>query len=339
MVKKNKKSLSKKNVKKKISTTKSKKKKSNYLSKKVLLENYSLNPEDSDYVNTWILYSLRSTLLDENVRNEVLKSSNWFGKFKKTGYDIILGPIYGEGISDSDLLKLLKQYIILGDNKIILFTLSNNPRISTDPDKRETHFQSFIMVNKIQKIFAFDPAQANSISGYGIYYPGAILQIENIVSRYLNGGLINFEVVKPHIDFACQIHKSDVFCQTWSLILQYEYMRILCENNLIYNDILINIPENIIDKYNYLNKFVKSIIKIKKVADKLREQYKVDIKSHKQPPIYNKIDPANELSLFKSNYYVHNDELEFQEKKQKQLQKLQKLLGTNTSPVITSRRV
>ena len=313
--------------------------KSKYISKKELLANYYLDPDDDAYVNTWILYSLRFSLLDEKVRNDILISSDWFGKFKKLGYNIVFGPVYGNGISDGDLIKLLHKYISLGNDKIVLFTLSNNPVNISDPDKRETHFQSFILVNQIQKIFAFDPANDDTIQHFGIYYPGAIIQINSIISKYFNNSPLNYEVIQPSIDYACQIHKSDVFCQTWSLILQYEYMRQLCANNLNFTNLVINIPSNIIDKYDYLNTFIQSIISIKSVAEKLRKQYLTDVKSHAQPEPYSKIDPAAEIQLFKSSHYVHGKELDFQEKKQKQLDKLQKSLGLHsTGTVLSSRR-
>ena len=159
-------------------------------------------------------------ILNKDVRNTILKSSQWFGKFKGSNYKIVLGDIYGEGINDDELRDLLIHYMDMGDDKIILFTLSNKPKNTMDPDMRETHFQSFIMVNSIRTIFAFDPAMSTNIP-VGIYYPGAIIQIETLFNNMSNLG---YTIVRPNIQYACQIDKSDVFCQTWSLYLQYEFM-------------------------------------------------------------------------------------------------------------------
>tara|TARA_Y100000389_G_C17468676_1_gene528161 strand:- start:2025 stop:3041 length:1017 start_codon:yes stop_codon:yes gene_type:complete len=314
MVKQNKKSgkKSKKNSKKNSG------KKSGLTKKKIknsLKKVYKLDPNELENVKSWILYSLRFALLNKNVRNKILQSSQWFGKFKKKGYQIILGDIYGEGISDNELEKLMNHYISLGDNKIILFTLSNNPRNTMDPDKRETHFQSFILVNRIKTVFAFDPAMSTG-TNIGVYYPGAIIQIEKLFNNLNYRG---YNIVRPDIQYACQVDKSDVFCQTWSLYLQYEYMRQLCELNLDFTKIHIVIPYDIIDKYQLLNSFIQDIIKIKIVRDTLESQFVEDVNIHNLPSSYLNVNSYNYLSNFSENDYIHGDEIKKQQKRDKRL--------------------
>ena len=133
------------------------------LKKRIKKTKYNILSHEEENLKSWLLYSLRFALLDKNVRNKILESSQWFGKFKKMGFKIILGDIYGEGIGDMELESLISKYTSMGDDKIVLFTLSNNPRNTTDPNKHETHFQSFILINKINTIFAFDPAMSTNI--------------------------------------------------------------------------------------------------------------------------------------------------------------------------------
>lgn len=288
-------------------------------------QNFSLNLDEEDTVKGWLLYSLRFTLLDKNVRNTILKSSNWFGKFKKSNYKIVLGDIYGEGIDNNSLKDLVNSYINLGDDKIILFTLSNNPRNTMDPDMRETHFQSFVMVNSIKTIFAFDPAMSTNIP-VGIYYPGAIIQLETLFQKMSNLG---YRIVRPEIQYACQVDKSDVFCQTWSLYLQYEFMRQLCINNFDFNRINIVIPNNIIDKYRLLNLFIQDIIKIKIVRETLNSQFNFDIQSHRLPKKYSRVDSLAYVSGFTENDYIYDSEIDRQADRERQINKLRRSLGDN----------
>ena len=105
--------------------------------------------------------------------------------------------------------------------------------------------------------------------------------------------------MRPDIQYACQVDKSDVFCQTWSLYLQYEYMRQLCELNLDRSKVNIVIPYNIADKYNLLNNFIQDIIKIKVVKNTIMKQFKDDINYHNLPEIYNNINSYQYLILQK----------------------------------------
>ena len=281
-------------------------------------------------VADWILYSMRFVLSYPEPRNLVLSSSDWFGFFQTKGYDILTTETYGNGISDGELHSNLIDFLNAGPNKIILFTLSNDPTATSDPDNAETHFQSFVIINHIHTIFAFDPSGVGGSPG--IYNPGAIQQMNAIIKT---AGL-PYNIVYPNINVPCQRFKSDVFCQTWSLYLQYEFMRQVSHHLLSLSSlqdfetekIKIVIPETQIEKYRLLNSFIQSVIQLPDIQTALEDQFNKDVIDHPDHIAYSyEINPIDVITQLDTASFVEGEELKKKEKLMKKMKNILLILG------------
>ena len=280
--------------------------------------------ETNKIVTDWILYSMRFVLSYPEPRNLVLSSSDWFGFFQTRGYDILTTETYGNGISDGELHSNLTDFLNAGPNKIFLFTLSNDPTATADPDKAETHFQSFVIINHIHTIFAFDPSGVGGTPG--IYHPGAIQQMDSII----NTSKLPYKLVYPNINVPCQRFKSDVFCQTWSLYLQYEFMRQVSQHLLSLRSledfaierIKIVIPETQIEKYRLLNSFIQSVIQLPGIQTALEDQFNKDVMDHPDHIAYSyEINPIDVITQLEGESFIEGKELKQEAKLMKKLQK------------------
>lgn len=251
----------------------------------------------AENVRSWVLYALRHVLETEKVRNSVLKAI-LSEQFKRVGYTPIYGKTLNNRINSSDLTayldKIIKQYPPDRSSKyIVLFTISN----IMDAVTQETHFQTFIYVpgsNPSALIYCFDPARDCSQQP-GIYYPHAIdelveyIDFHNELPSVSESDIIT--VAHPQVVNACQIHDNDVFCQSWSLLLQLSgVMTLLTTGKLQDNPI---IPESQLEKYSILLNFYQTILPV--LCDELRKTYK----SYDIPSSYKSIDPCNVIQEMK----------------------------------------
>lgn len=193
-----------------------------------------------------LLMSLRSTLEIPLLRNQILESQLGDSFI----YDEIPLEITSEGnYTYPRLFKYLINNIFKNDNKIHVFSLNN--RISKKDN--QTHFQTFIVDNINKDVYAIDPARTNK--GPGIYAAWVGEELENqlknptlAISKKNSEklGLYNFQWVVPNR--ACQRTNRDVFCQSWSLLLQLNFI----QNNYGFN---LTIPSKKNDLYKLLLSF------------------------------------------------------------------------------------
>lgn len=193
-----------------------------------------------------LLMSLRSALEIPLLRNQILESQLGDSFI----YDKIPLEITSQGnYTYTRLFNYLINNIFKNDNKIHVFSLNN--RISKKDN--QTHFQSFIVDNINKDVYAIDPARTNK--GTGIYVGWVGEELENqlknptlAISKKNSEklGLYKFQWVVPNR--ACQRNKRDVFCQSWSLLLQLNFI----QNNYGFN---LTIPRKKNDLYKLLLSF------------------------------------------------------------------------------------
>lgn len=218
-----------------------------------------------EYLDTWIIYSLRNVLNNPDLRNKILKKnvSNSHIDEKEIVYDTEPGKITHTGdYEDEELYTYLFSNIFKNDNKIHAFTLANK----ADESSGETHFQTFIVDNEKKIIYGIDPARTNR--GPGIYdaIAGDYLkeQIEKKLTQY------KFQWAVPNR--ACQRSSKDVFCQSWSLLLQMDFLK----NNLAYR---IELKPKQKELYSILIEFYKENYKL--ICPYLRNHYLKTLKERK----------------------------------------------------------
>ena len=216
--------------------------------------------------NGWILHSMKSTIEDQNVRNEILEK-------QLTKFSNLNNVVFGETFEGK--VTKINKYLsdkIGENNKIILFTISNRP----DPKTGETHYQSFILDNKNKNLVAFDPARTTK--GEGIYSAYAAETVEN----YIKTKKSDYEFIWYVPSHTCQSSSSsklknktydEVFCQTWSLYLQIKYM----ENLLSGKKDLVDIPSSNKGKVLLLLNFFKTVVTYPITRKTLNDEYNVSI--------------------------------------------------------------
>lgn len=156
-------------------------------------------------MNDIILEALREFVGYSDIRQYIIKMA--LGDI-----DVIIG----ETFSDGNLSKL-KAYLkkILKIQGIILFTATNIPNKET----YESHYQTYILDNNNKLLLSIDPAIRPS-GNYGIYGPHISTDI--IIPFFDKKGYITKWVLPTN---TCQTNIRDVFCQTWSLILQIDTLK------------------------------------------------------------------------------------------------------------------
>lgn len=141
---------------------------------------------------SWVLYALRATFEESEIRNEILKS-------------VAVGANLGPTLIGSEELQSYLSSLDLRHAHV--FTMTNDPDLET----AETHFIGAVLAHPI--LYLFDPAKGSEI--YEAY----------IVSDIINyfDGQIAVEWITPS-NGACQRSSRDVFCQTWSLLMLRDFL-------------------------------------------------------------------------------------------------------------------
>jgi hypothetical protein len=196
---------------------------------------------------SWIVYSLRILLGDEEVRNiiqkEILQNDRiYYGKTFGNDIDI--------NIRENTICQYLESIIKIENKEYATFTISNNP----DLIKQETHYQGFVMDYINKKLYIFDPAF--TLKGTGIYKP--YISKSLVIPFFENN---NWKTEFMVFTNPCQTNQHDVFCQTWSLIMIIKML------NYNYSDI----PIKEKDKYVVLAEFYRQIIEIKEIYNIFEE--------------------------------------------------------------------
>lgn len=254
----------------------------------------SKKSEDTEKIISWVLYGLRISIGDTNIRNRIIQCY----LDKEEINDILLGKTY-TNFKENDVKNMIKDLKRFQKNKkykdrIILFTASNLP----DSETLETHYQSYIIDNKNNQLYMIDPARKPD--GSGIYAPYIS---DNTIKPLFKESKYKVQWIKT--TDACQINENDVFCQTWSLLLQLNSL----VNLINKKDMKIKIPKNQDEKYKLLLKFYQTIancplfckdfkFQYKKAFTKfIKEELEENIK--KDLETYSKKDPCEYLTKMK----------------------------------------
>ena len=231
-----------------------------------------------EIIKSWVLMGLRSTIELTEVRNNILMDIIGIENIQK--YSIHLGKTL-QDVHYKVVIDYVKD--ILNDNSanIYLFTASNQPSLTT----AETHFQTFILIKDMKMLFCIDPSAYNSRQNAEGFYN---TDMTNKITEYFDN--INFEkvfddklwdIIKNPVGNTPQTQEGDVFCQTWSLFLQIEYIIIILKStvnlNIVLNKVFINIPFYYKDKYQVLNAFYKRYLHV--YCNQLQTEYQKWINS------------------------------------------------------------
>jgi hypothetical protein len=207
-----------------------------------------------EQIISWVLFSMRAIMEEEEVRNAILA--------EVLLPTIVLGPTFTGKYNFKKLSKYFES--IISSPKVHLFSASNEP----DPVSGETHFQTFVYTNKV--LYVADPAY----------------KAETINGRIYNRGIYNTETAEELMKLAiskgvsvhwirltspCQTSFEDVFCQSWSLLLQAEFVK----NGF---KMPIEIPCSQDERYQILLESYKEIVKLPLVQERLKEEYAYSIK-------------------------------------------------------------
>lgn len=216
----------------------------------------------------WTLETIRSLCEEDDVRNSVLiyMLSTNFPEFLNNFYfgetlDILDPSQMPGGSLEAYIQHILQISHTTGKN--YLFTLDNGA-----DGESQTHFQSFIYLAVEKTFIAIDPAKVNKLSkiqGRDAIYDGkAVKGLRKAIQKNFKHLGINLHELE--ITNAAQTRNEDVFCQTWSLYLQVNYMLNILHYYKTYNSIdinnvpLVNIPPGQLNRYRVIDSFYKQIL-------------------------------------------------------------------------------
>ncbi len=218
----------------------------------ILLDESTVEIDDEifDDMASWILLSLREVMGFSDVRRHVI--NNMVDEFKIPNVAPVIPLINPERKNDDEVFVLCKSIISDEDptHSIFIFTGTNLP----DKRTKETHYNIFLIDKASKKLIVIDPAAKI------VKRKGAIKVTSGIYESYLAK-----EVVIPFFEangYDCnflplrnpaQTIVSDVFCQTWTLVLLREFLSNVANP-------VIEIPKEQKNKYEILLGFYKSVI-------------------------------------------------------------------------------
>jgi len=237
--------------------------------------------EYADYLNAWVLYTIREVMGVGDIRIAVLKYYlETVVNINFQSHSLVeYGPTFSLGTPKAQLYKYL-DYIIASMNaskdKIILFTCNNSygPVPKKPADTIETHYQTFIVQTKKKRITMADPSRKRD--SRGIYVPHAAMTVYCYIKPKLHEcNLYWLKLSEPcQVDFSSNKNNEDVYCQSWSLFLQKEALST--------NRAVIEIPYLIDRKYDMLIEFYQQIVKnIPLFVDEFKVTWKQNVKRNK----------------------------------------------------------
>jgi len=182
--------------------------------------------------------------------------------------------------------------------EILIFYGKNLP----DTECPETHYQSFIYMNK--KLLCIDPSLG--CSGRGIYDAYFTQDLQKKIKESELELKLGITSLNNPVEIACQSHKEEVFCQSWSLYLQYHFLlQIVSSSNA--GDAAAAAPSSIKDLSHL--KPVDIPAKQSKKNEILYDFYKEIIN---EKPFITKYDDGQDKSiidLYRDNLYTLNKRL------------------------------
>jgi hypothetical protein len=213
-----------------------------------------------EVLTSWVLDALRKVFGLEDIRQEILKY--FIPKIYHT--NILFGKTFGSDSKPTELKKYMES-LLKKQKRYILFTASNYAKDG------ETHYQTFVLDQSSKHLWILDPA---SVMGKtGIYQP--YIATYDIIPFFSKNGYTT-EFVK--LRNACQTSEDDIFCQTWSLFLQIEFMKRYLKDDI--TQIILPIPKSLYKRYKYLIAFYKKCAKhVESVCKDLQDIYSNEIKT------------------------------------------------------------
>ena len=228
----------------------------------------------------WLLLALREAMGDPDVRNAILQHD------LGTPKGVEFGQTFEYGFTLKQLEKYLQAIVAKTGLHYLLFTAQNLP----DKESLETHYQTYIVDYRKKKVWAIDPARTPT--GKGIYFPYIS---ENVILPFFEerGWTTAFAPTSS----ACQKGKRDVFCQSWSLYLQIEFMKRLLSTGIVEE---LSIPGRKEERYPLLLAFFKNVLSIKQVCDQVTVSYQHLIRTHRD--LVSGVQSAQEKKAIRQSY-------------------------------------
>lgn len=219
-----------------------------------------------DIVISWVLYALRTTMGLDDVRRIILRHEIDNNRV------VQIGRTFGADNSEADLLAYLHTIVAPRNKKrYLLFTALNIP----DADM-QTHYQAFVVDYKMKALHMIDPAR-RARGQQGIY--AAYISEDTIAPFFRSHGYSTEWVRTSH---PCQTDPDDVFCQTWSLMLQIRLVNRLIASS---SEEIIPVPASRIGRYRVLTEFYRHCVSdINGVCEDLATEYRNIIRHN--PDIY-----------------------------------------------------
>ena len=227
-------------------------------------------------IYSYILESIRDALGQEHIRNKIIKN-----KIHPT-QNIKIGETIGGLWEEKTLVDYLNTLTTDNDN-IYLFTVSSKPDVGWG-----SHFQTFIVDNTVQPKILFIIDSGRTI-GDEKDPTWEALDSEKIIENFFSKK--GYKLIKNK-DKKPQQSRIDVFCQTWSLIMQIEYIKNYLSTKSF--DTL-PIPTKKLEKYLFLKKWIHQNVPL--MEDQLFISYKFIIKG-----IYDEDDKKDYLKLKKKRF-------------------------------------
>lgn len=246
--------------------------------------------QESENIKSWVVYGLRDLLGFEKIRKKILanKLKNSLDK------NLFIGPTFGLRTDNKTLDKCIASLPKnLSKKPFTLFTAIN----LADKETSESHYQTYIVDNLGKKLYMIDPSMSsNSDELYSKYTEEEVSDegyksIKSLytphISFYIGNKMVKkgYDVYWINTSNRCQSSTQDVFCQTWSLILQIETMKKLLKKD---NSPIV-IPKLKKERYEIILRFYKNLISDKEFKTEFIKTFK-EIES--DGFIYSKVNPV-----------------------------------------------
>jgi hypothetical protein len=217
---------------------------------------------------------------DPDVRNAILQHD------LGTPRGVEFGQTFEYGFTLKQLEKYLETVVTKTGLQYLLFTAQNLP----DKESRETHYQTYIVDYRDKKVWAIDPARTPK--GKGIYF--AYISIDVILPFFEERG---WTTAFAPTSVACQKGKRDVFCQSWSLYLQIEFMKMLLSTGTVQE---LSIPGRKEERFPLLLAFFQKALSIKPVCDQVTLSYQHLIRTHRD--LVRGLESAQQKKAIRQSY-------------------------------------
>ena len=236
--------------------------------------------QQSSHVIGWLLLALREAMGDPEVRLAILQQE--LGNIQGVEY----GKTFEYGFTLAQLQKYLQKIVVPQGQQYHLFTAQNLP----DKRSRETHYQTYIVDYGQKKLWVIDPARTPT--GKGIYVP--YISMDVIIPFFEQRGWTASFAPTTN---ACQRGLRDVFCQSWSLFLQIEFLKMLLTRGGIHT---MQIPSKKEVRYHLLLDFYHRALQIPQVCQQVKISYDHLIRTHRD--LVQGVDTPQEKKAIRQAY-------------------------------------